>query len=324
MKRREFITLIGGAVALPLTAHAQQPMPVIGWLSLASEAPFAHFADAFRRGLADSGFVEGRNVAIEYRWAEGQAQRLPEFAADLVRRKVTLIMASAGVGPPLAAKAATTTIPIVFVAGTTVSGLVPNLNRPAGNITGVHWFTTTLEGKRFGLARDLVPGAAVIGALVNPNRPAVSQHQASQIETAAQAVGQRVLLLRAQNEAEFGAAFETFEREKVGAVAVAADPTFNSLRDRLTALALQHRLPAIFETREYAAAGGLMSYGPNLAAMYRLAGGYAGRIVKGEKPGDLPVMQPTTFEFVINLKTAKALGLTIPSGLLASADEVIE
>ena len=301
-------------------------MPVIGWLSGAAAGPFGHFAASFRQGLAEVGFVEGRNVAIEYHWMDGQLQRLPEVAADLVNRKVSIIAASAGIGPAIAAKAATTTIPIVFVAGTdpVMSGLVPNLNRPGGNITGAYWFTTTLEPKRFGLARDMVPGAALIGALVNPNRPAVSQHQAKQLEEAAQAVGQRILILWASNEAEMTSAFGTFAREQVAAIAVTADPSFNSQRDHLTALALRHRLPSIFETRDFAAAGGLMSYGPNLHSMYRIAGTYAGRILKGEKPADLPIVQPTTFEFVINLKTAKALGLTIPSGLLASADEVIE
>jgi putative ABC transport system substrate-binding protein len=301
-------------------------MPVIGWLSGAAAVPFAHFAASFRQGLAETGFVEGRNVATEYRWADGQLQRLPEFAAELVNRKVSVIAASAGIGPALAVKAATATIPIVFVAGTdpVVSGLVPNLNRPGGNITGVYWFTTALETKRLGLARDMVPGATLIGALVNPNRPAVAQSQATQIEDSARAVGQRILLLRASNEAEIASAFGTFARERVAAVAVAADPYFNSQRNHLTAIALLHRLPSIFETRDFAAAGGLMSYGPNLPAMYRMAGVYAGRILKGEKPADLPIMQPTTFEFVINLKTAKTLGLTIPSGLLASADEVIE
>jgi putative ABC transport system substrate-binding protein len=227
MRRREFIAGLSAA-ALPLSARAQQTMPVIGWLSLASAAPFAHFAAAFRQGLAETGFAEGRDVAFEYRWAEGQAQRLPELAADLVKRNVNLIAASAGIDPSLAAKAATKTVPIVFVAGTdpVVSGLVPNLNRPGGNITGVHWFTTTLEGKRFSLARDLVPGAALVGALVNPNRPSVAQRQAKQFEDAAQAVAQRILILRARNEAEFNTAFETFARERVAAVAVAADPTF--------------------------------------------------------------------------------------------------
>ena len=194
-------------------------MPVIGWLSGAAAGPFAHFAASFRQGLAEVGFVEGRNVAIEYHWMDGQLQRLPEVAADLVNRKVSIIAASAGIGPAIAAKAATTTIPIVFVAGTdpVMSGLVPNCNRPGGNITGAYWFTTTLEPKRFGLARDMVPGAALIGALVNPNRPAVSQHQAKQLEEAAQAVGQRILILRASNEAEMTSAFGTFEREQVAA-----------------------------------------------------------------------------------------------------------
>ena len=328
VQRRKFLGVFGVAAATwPLAARAQQPpMPVIGWLSGAAAGPFGHFAASFRQGLAEVEFVEGRNVAIEYHWMDGQLQRLPEVAADLVNRKVSIIAASAGIGPAIAAKAATTTIPIVFVAGTdpVMSGLVPNLNRPGGNITGAYWFTTTLEPKRFGLARDMVPGAALIGALVNPNRPAVSQHQAKQLEEAAQAVGQRILILRASNEAEMTSAFGTFAREQVAAIAVTADPSFNSQRDHLTALALRHRLPSIFETRDFAAAGGLMSYGPNLHSMYRIAGNYAGRILKGEKPADLPIMQPTTFEFVINLKTAKALSLTIPSGLLASADEVIE
>jgi putative ABC transport system substrate-binding protein len=327
MRRREFIAGLAGAVALPVAARAQQAMPVIGWLCSASAAPFAHFVVAFRQGLEEAGFVEGRNVAIEYRWADGQFDRLQGFAAELVSRKVNVIFASGGPLPAQAAKAATSTIPITFLLGSdpVTAGLVASLNRPGGNVTGIYWLTTNLETKRFGLLRDLVPGAAVIGVLFNPERPEnLLRLQVKEIEDAAEAVGQRILLLRARTEAEFTAAFETFARERIAAVAVAAHPDFNSRRDVLVAAALRHKLPAIFETRDYAQAGGLMSYGTKLVQMYRQAGVYTGRILKGEKPADLPVAQPTTFEFVINLKTAKTLGLTIPSGLLSAADEVIE
>jgi putative ABC transport system substrate-binding protein len=330
MQRREFITLLGSAAASslswPLGAQAQQPaMPVIGFVHVASAKPFAHIVAGFRQGLKETGFIEGQNVAIEFRWAEGQIDRLPELIADLLHRQVAVIVSGGGEAVASAAKAATSTIPIVFnIGGDPVkTGLVASLARPGGNATGVNILTTELEAKRLGLLHEMVPTASIIAHLVNPTYPP-TETNVRDVATAARAMGLQIVLVEASSQSDIDAAFATILDKRAAALLVGADPFFNGRRDQIVALAARQALPAIFEQREFAAAGGLMSYGTSIASAYRQMGIYTGRILKGEKPTDLPVVQSVKFELVINLKTAKSLGLTLPSGLLSIADEVIE
>jgi putative tryptophan/tyrosine transport system substrate-binding protein len=326
MRRRQFLHALVGAAAWPLVARAQQQaMPVIGFMSSRSPEDSAYLVAAFRGGLGELGFVEGQNIAIEYRWGLGQYDRMPALAADLVNRHVAVLVGVGGDISAVAAKRATSTIPIVFGLGSDPikAGLVESLNRPGGNATGFSLLTSELEAKRIGMLHDLVPGAAVIGALLNPNfPPAIDQLQ--QLEVASRAINQNISVLKAGNDTELDAAFASLVEQKIGALLVAADPYFDTRRDRLIAFAEKNRLPTMYQFRDYAVAGGLISYGPSITDMYRQAGVYTGQILKGAKPADLPVLQPTKFEFVINLKTAKALGLTIPAGLISYADEVIE
>jgi putative tryptophan/tyrosine transport system substrate-binding protein len=327
MRRREFIGLLGSAAtAWPLAARAQPPaMPVIGYLANSSPGTFTQFLNAFHRGLSEVGYVDGQNVGIEYRWSEGQHDLLPGFAADLVRRRVAVIVASGGGAPALAAKAATATIPIVFMGGTdpVKSGLVESLARPGGNATGVLNVSTEVTAKRLGLLRELAPTATVIAVLRNPISPD-AEGQLSEVEEAARTLGQQVQIIEASSERDFESAFATIARLHARAPFVSADPLFTGQRAQLAALAAQYAIPASYSFRELVVAGGLMSYGVDLTNVYQQAGVYAGRILKGSKPADLPVLRPTKFELVINLRTAKALGLTIPPSVLAIADEVIE
>jgi len=326
MRRRKFMTLLGGAAAAwPLAARAQQPaMPVIGYLNSRSRDTDTLFLAAFHRGLNETGYVEGQNVAMEYRWAEGQYERLRVLATDLVDRRVTL-MAATSTPAALAAKAATSAVPIVFTsaADPVEIGLVDSLSRPSGNATGVNIYLSHLGAKRLELLRELVPNAAVIGMLVNPNFPD-AESQAKDVEEAARTLGQQVHVVNANSEGNFNQAFATFIEMKADALLVSLDSFFLSRREQLVALAARHKIPAIYFSRDFVLVGGLMSYGSDIADSYRQAGIYAGRILKGAKPGDLPVVQPTKFDLVINLKTAKALGLTVPTIMQMTADEVIE
>jgi putative ABC transport system substrate-binding protein len=327
LKRREFISFLGGAVAAwPVAAHAQQAaVPVIGFLHVASAVPFAHLIEDFRQGLKQTGYTEGQNVAIEFRWAEGRYDRLPALAADLVRRQVAVIVTVGGEPSALAAKAATKTIPIVINVGSdpVKAGLVASLARPGGNITGLNILTAELASKRVGLLHDLIPSASVIALLVDPNFPP-AEHDVREVDAAARVIGRTVLVLKASSESDIDAAFMTMLHARAGALVVGPDPFFNTRRALIVALAARHGIPAIYGFREFATAGGLMSYGTSLGDAYRQQGIYAGRILRGETPANLPVMQLTKFELVINLKTAKTLGLTIAPGVLAIADEVIE
>jgi putative tryptophan/tyrosine transport system substrate-binding protein len=327
MTRREFITLLGGAAAAwPIAARGQQPpVPLIGVLSSRSLGDSVEMLVAFRQGLNELGFFEHQNVAIEYRWAEGQYDRLPAFAADLVRRQVAVILAVGSVPSPLAAKAATSTIPIVFVVGgdPIKFGLVTSLSRPGGNVTGVTVMSGTLTAKRLELLRELVPKTGVIACLVNPSSPE-AQAQLADIQAAAHTIGQEILTLNAANESEIDAAFAKVVEQRVGALLVGNDALFVLRREQIVTLAARHAVPAMYFLREFVTAGGLASYGTGLNDAYRQVGNYIGKILKGSKPADLPVQQTAKIELVINLKTAKSLGLDLPATLLARADEVIE
>jgi putative ABC transport system substrate-binding protein len=325
MKRRAFITLLGGAAAWPLAVRAQQRLPVIGFLNGASPGPYARFLLGFHQGLKETGYTAGENVAVEYRWAENRYDRLPALAADLVDRHVTVIAAAGSTPAALAAKAATTTIPIVFLVGgdPVAVGLVPSLARPGGNLTGVTNLTAEVGPKRLEMLHAVVP-TATIALLVNPKSPELSEPQSQELQVAARKLGLQLHVLNASTEPEIDTAFATLVQLRAGGLVIGADALFSSRVEQLAALALRHRIPAIYQFPEFTTAGGLMSYGNNLSDMLRLSGLYTGRILKGEKPADLPVQQATKVELIINLKTAKALGLTMPTALLVRADEVIE
>src|SRR5262245_6064626 len=326
VKRREFITLLGGAAACPLAARARPTaLPVVGFLHDGSAEPRAHLAAAFRAGLAEAGFVDRRNVMIEYRWADDQYDRLPEMVADLIQRQAAVIVTPGSAAAAVAAKTATSTIPIVFSVGSdpVKLGLVDSLNRPGGNVTGVSYFTQELGPKRLGLLRELMPGGADVFVLANPKAPA-TESVVKDMQAAASAVGQQLSVLNMSTIQDMIAAFPAMAQQRAPAFVIVADPLFTSRRVQLVLLATRYAVPAVYSSREFADIGGLMSYGTDLPSVYRQVGSYASRILKGAKPGDLPVLQPTKFELVINLASAKVLGLEVPTMLLARADEVIE
>jgi len=328
MRRRDFIrVVIGSAVASPLAALAQQPaMPVVGFLSSASPDLYVTRLNAFRQGLKEAGYVEGQNVAIEYRWADGQNDRLPTMAADLVRRQVAVIATPGSTPAALAAQAATTTIPIVFsIGGDPVQfGLVASLNRPGGNLTGGTFLSIEVGPKRLELLHELVPMATVVGLLVNPTNPNLAEPTTKNLRAAAHTLGLQLHILNASTDRDFDTVFATLIQLQLGALVIGADPFFSSRLEQLAALTVRHAVPTVYQTREFTAAGGLMSYGASFTDAFRAAGVYTGRILKGDKPADLPVQQLVKVELIINRKTAKALGLTVPPALLARANEVIE
>jgi putative ABC transport system substrate-binding protein len=327
MERREFIALLGGAATIwPLAARAQtSAVPVVGFIGSGVMEDQLNLVAAARQGLKEAGYVDGENIRIEYSWAEGHYDRLPALAAELVKRNVSVIIAAGGSDPGRAARAATSTIPIVFItaADPVKTGLVTSLNRPEANLTGISMIGSALESKRFELLHEIVPQAAIIGALINPNYPA-SRAQILDVQQAATRLGVQLVLREAGTEAEVDAAFAAFVEQKIGAVLIGNDPFFGSQREKLAALAVRLKLPAISFRREFAEVGGLLSYGSPFADGYREAGVYAGKILKGTRPADLPVMQPTKFELVVNLKAAKAMGLAISESFLLRADEIIE
>ena len=326
MRRRDFLTLLGGACAAwPVAAHTQSLVPVVGYLGNGSPEATAYLVAAFRKGLSETGYVEGQNVAIEFLWTHNDNNRLTQLAADLVRRRVTVITVPGSIAAALAAKAATVTIPIVFSAGAdpVQSGLVANLSRPGGNVTGVTAMNNELVGKWLGLLHELLPEAERFGALVNPSNPS-SEAMITGARAAAAAIGRQIEVLTASTNSDIDAAFASLTQKRVEALMVAPDPLIINRRVQLQTLAMRHGVPAIFPLREFAEAGGLISYGSSLIDLFRQTGIYVGRILKGEKPADLPVMRATKFELVINLQTARALGVTIPPSLLAQADDVIE
>jgi putative ABC transport system substrate-binding protein len=326
VRRREFITLLGGAAAWPLAARAQQSMPVIGFLDARSPDAMADRLRGFRQGLGESGYVEGDNVTILYRWGENKVDRPPELAAELVRRRITVIIGSGGISAIMAAKAATATIPVVFIVSEDPVrlGLVKSLARPGGNLTGINFYNSELVAKQLELLRELVPQAVSVAVFVNPASSNTLEATLRDIEPAARAMGLQIKLLRASTSREIDAAFAALARERPDALFVGNDAFFNSRRVQLAQLAAHHRLPAIYSGREYSEIGGLISYGTNIGEAYRQVGLYAGRILKGAKPSDLPVVQSSKFELVINHQTARTLGLTVPDKLLVAADEVIE
>ena len=328
MRRREFITLVGGAAATwPLGARAQQPtMPIVGFVHTGSPSSyFTQITKAFSESLKASGYVEGQSVAIEYRWAEGRNERLPGLMADLVGRHVDVILAAGGPAPARAAMALTTTIPIVFVSASdpVATGLVPNLNRPGGNVTGVSMVSSTIEAKRLETLHELAPKASAIAVIIDPNYPG-AKTQSQQVQEAATHLGVKLIMLNAASAADIEPAFASLVQQGAGALLVAQGPVLINFREKFVTLAARHAIPVIYSQRDYAVVGGLISYGPDFADGYRQAGVYVGKILKGEKPADLPVVEPTKFELVVNLKTAKALGITVPQTLLVAADEVIE
>jgi putative ABC transport system substrate-binding protein len=325
MRRREFMALLGSACGWPFAVAAQASLPVIGFINSASPVPFAHLAASFRKGLGEEGFLEGRNYLVEARWAEGHYDRVPAFVQELVGRQVAVIALTGGAMPRLIADPAKTNVPIVFVMGDdpVKLGLVASLSHPGGNVTGITQLTVELGAKRLGLLHELLPRMKKFAVLLNPNFAASALHL-REIEAASAVAGLQPLILTATTEADFGPVFKRLERDRPDALLVGADPFFNSRREQLVALIARQRIPAMYEFREFAEAGGLISYGTDLADAYRLVGVYVGRVLKGSRPADLPVVQAAKFELVINLKTARELGLEIPPTLLARADEVIE